>query len=90
MRRIRWNSLCLATATLLLAGIGTAPAADSALTGQVSSVEEGAMEGVLVSAQKNGSTIRTTVVTDAQGRYAFPAGRLDARQLPDQHPRGRL
>ena len=78
MRRIRWNSLCLTVATLLLIGIGTASAADSVLTGQVSSVEEGAMEGVLVSAQKNGSTIRTTVVTDAQGRYAFPAGRLDA------------
>jgi streptogramin lyase len=79
MRRIRLNCLCLAATTALtFAGIGTAPAADSALTGQVSSVEEGAMEGVLVSAQKDGSTIRTTVVTDAQGRYAFPAGRLDA------------
>src|SRR5436305_4800178 len=78
MRRIRWSSVCLTVATLLLIGIGTASAADSVLTGQVSSVEEGAMEGVLVSAQKNGSTIRTTVVTDAQGRYAFPAGRLDA------------
>jgi streptogramin lyase len=80
MRRIRWNSLCLATGitALTFVGIGTASAADTALTGQVSSVEEGAMEGVLVSAQKNGSTIRTTVVTDAQGRYAFPAGRLDA------------
>ena len=70
MRRIRWNSLCLATGitALTFVGIGTASAADTALTGQVSSVEEGAMEGVLVSAQKNGSTIRTTVVTDAQGR----------------------
>ena len=61
---------------LVLAGIGGAAGADSALIGQVSSVEEGAMEGVLVSAQKDGSTIRTTVVTDAQGRYAFPPGRL--------------
>ncbi len=77
MRRIRLNSLCLAATALLLAGIGTAPAADSWLTGQVTSAEEGAMEGVLVSAQKDGSTIRTTVVTDAQGRYAFPAGRLE-------------
>jgi streptogramin lyase len=62
---------------LMLAGAGAAPAADIALTGQVSSPEEGAMEGVLVSAQKEGSTIRTTVVTDAQGRYAFPAARLE-------------
>src|SRR5450631_3593560 len=79
MKRFRINSLCLATATaaLMLAGAGVAPAADLALTGQVSSLEEGAMEGGLVSAQKDGSTIRTTVVTDAQGRYAFPAARLE-------------
>ena len=35
------------------------------------------MEGVLVSAQKPGSTITVTVVSDNQGRYAFPAGRLE-------------
>ena len=34
------------------------------------------MEGVLVSAKKSGSTITVTVVSDARGRYAFPAGRL--------------
>ena len=80
MKRIQMNRAGLAATTataLVLAGIGMASAADSALTGRVSSVEEGAMEGVLVSAQKDGSTIRTTVVTDAQGRYAFPAGRLE-------------
>ncbi len=47
-----------------------------ALTGQVTSAEEGAMEGVLVSAKKAGSTITITVVSDAQGRYSFPAGKL--------------
>src|SRR5215510_14292754 len=47
-----------------------------ALAGQVTSVEEGAMEGVLVSAKKDGSTITTTVVTDQQGRYYFPAAKL--------------
>jgi streptogramin lyase len=80
MNRFQANRLCLATTTaaaLMLAGISVAPAADSALTGQVSSLEEGAMEGVLVSAQKDGSTIRITVVTDAQGRYAFPAAKLE-------------
>ena len=51
-----------------------------ALTGQVTSAEEGAMEGVLVSAKKAGSTITTTVVTDASGRYGFPADRMDAGQ----------
>src|SRR5712664_1230713 len=49
-----------------------------ALTGQVSSAEEGAMEGVVVSAKRDGSTISIGVVTDAQGRFAFPAARLEA------------
>src|SRR3989475_12650350 len=48
-----------------------------ALTGQVSSAEEGAMEGVVVSAKRDGSTISISVVTDAQGRFAFPAARLE-------------
>src|SRR5580693_8824711 len=80
MKRFATKRFCLAASTaagLWLAGAGLAPATDLALTGQVSSAEEGAMEGVLVSAQKDGSTIRTTVVTDAQGRYAFPAARLE-------------
>src|SRR5256885_1381818 len=56
-----------------------APAvAGAALTGRVSSAEEGPMEGVLVSAKKAASTITTTVVTDRDGRYRFPASRLDA------------
>ena len=49
----------------------------SALTGQVSSAEEGPMEGVVVSAKKDGSTISISVVTNAQGRFAFPASRLE-------------
>src|SRR5437870_2346796 len=48
-----------------------------ALIGQVTSTEEGAMEGVLVSAKKTGSTITTTVFTDEKGRYRFPASRLE-------------
>jgi virginiamycin B lyase len=53
----------------------------SALTGLVSSQEEGSMEGVLVSAKAGGSGITITVVSDAQGRYAFPQSRL----LPGQY-----
>jgi streptogramin lyase len=49
-----------------------------ALTGQVTSPEEGAMEGVLVSAKKAGSTITVTVVSDQNGRFSFPAARLQA------------
>ena len=46
------------------------------LSGRVSSVEEGQMEGVLVSAKKAGSTITITVVSDEQGRYRFPSSKL--------------
>ena len=53
---------------------------DLALTGQVTSDAEGAMEGVLVSAKKAGSTVTVTVVTDTQGRYRFPAAKLDPGQ----------
>src|ERR1019366_2143559 len=48
----------------------------ASLTGQVSSKEEGPMEGVLVSAKRAGSTITVTVVSDKQGRYSFPRNRL--------------
>jgi streptogramin lyase len=46
------------------------------LSGVVNSPEGMPMEGVLVTAKKDGATVATTVVTDAQGHYTFPAGRL--------------
>jgi hypothetical protein len=49
---------------------------DLALTGHVTSSQEGAMEGVLVSAQRTGSPISVTVVTDQAGRYSFPVRRM--------------
>src|SRR5215468_1474415 len=62
----------------VLAGLMVAGAnAQTALGGQVSSAEEGAMEGVLVSAKKQGSTITTTVVTNDKGQFSFPAERLE-------------
>src|SRR5579862_7412263 len=51
-----------------------------ALGGRASSAEDGALEGVLVSAKRAGSTVTITVVTDAQGRYAFPAAKLEPGQ----------
>jgi hypothetical protein len=54
--------------------------AGAALTGSVRSAKEGLMEGVLVSAKRNGSTITTTVVTNAQGVYSFPSERLQPGQ----------
>jgi virginiamycin B lyase len=53
------------------------PSEMSSLTGRVSSNEEGPMEGVLVSAKKTDSKIAVTVVSDDQGRYRFPADRLE-------------
>ena len=69
-RRHIWLALAL------LAGGINGAYAQNALTGRVSSNEE-AMEGVLVSAKKDGASITTTVATDAQGRYSFPAGRIE-------------
>jgi virginiamycin B lyase len=48
-----------------------------ALAGQVSSAEEGAMEGVLVTARKTGSSFTVTVVSDDKGHYGFPAAKLE-------------
>jgi virginiamycin B lyase len=72
--------LLLATAGFSLRMGGVLHAATSpgiALTGQVSSAAEGPMEGVPVSARKDGSTITVSVTTDKQGRYSFPRNRLD-------------
>ena len=49
----------------------------AALSGQVTSEAEGAMEGVVVTARKAGAKFSVSVVTDAQGRYSFPADRLE-------------
>src|SRR5262245_3868488 len=65
--------LSFATASVFAA----AAPASAALTGQITSQEEGRMEGVLVSAKREGSTVTTTVVTNNQGRYSFPAARLE-------------
>src|ERR1700683_1006212 len=47
-----------------------------ALTGQVTSTEEGPMEGVLVTAKGANSPIAVTVVSGEQGRYRFPSAKL--------------
>jgi virginiamycin B lyase len=55
-------------------------AAQAALNGQVASSEEGAMEGVVVSAKKVGSTVTVSVISDAQGNFNFPAAKLEPGQ----------
>ena len=65
-----WLVACLA------AGASPAQQASPALAGTVMAGPE-ALEGVLVRAKKSGSTITTTVVSGKDGRYSFPAGRLE-------------
>ena len=66
------------TGLVLFAGPVAAQApSPSALAGQVTSQEEGAMEGVLVSAKRAGSTMTLTVVSNDQGHYSFPRDRLE-------------
>jgi streptogramin lyase len=48
-----------------------------ALTGKVGSAAEPVMEGVVVSAKKDGSTITVSVISDDKGQFSFPAGRLE-------------
>ena len=64
-----------------------AQSSPAALTGVVSSPQEAQMEGVLVSAKRVGSTVTTTVSTDAQGRYTFPRTRLEPGTCTDSHSR---
>jgi virginiamycin B lyase len=77
---VRRISLSVVTGCGLFASIlslcEAASAQTAALTGQVASAEEKAMEGVLVSAKKADSSITITVVSDKDGRYSFPASKL--------------
>ncbi len=83
MRRVRGMILialaaagiCMFPTQLTVARATGSPAA--ALTGTVSSGEEGMMEGVLVSARRDGATITVTVDSDEHGRYTFPRNRLE-------------
>ena len=68
---------CMSLGGALVAA-GAQAQSTSPLSGKVSSAEEGLMEGVLVSAKKEGSTITQTVVTNEKGEFSFPAGKLGA------------
>jgi virginiamycin B lyase len=65
-----------ALALVLLPAVGS-PQAMAQLAGQVTSSEEGPMEGVVVSARRAGSNITTTVISNAQGRFTIPAARIE-------------
>src|SRR5258708_32333942 len=72
------STLLSAVAAAALFHVATAQAQTGvAISGTVSSAQEGAMEGVLVTAKKDGAHISTTVVSDNKGHYSFPADRLE-------------
>ena len=48
-----------------------------AVSGTVTSQEEGTMEGVVVSARRQGANFTVSVVSDASGRYSFPRTHLN-------------
>src|SRR3954452_13255833 len=72
---MKFKTLLLATSMFMAAGVVVSQA--QALSGTVSSTEEGAMEGVLVSAKREGSTMTTTVVSNDKGQFSFPDGMLE-------------
>src|SRR3984957_18574728 len=77
LRRSMVMSIGCLMAAVWLAGIGHPEGqADPALSGKVTAGQE-ALEGVLVSATKDGSNITVTVVSDKDGNYNFPAARLE-------------
>lgn len=79
----RWQilgiGLLASIALLACSGCLLAQSGAPALTGKVSAGPE-ALEGVLVSAKRTGSTVTVTVVSDKDGRYSFPAARLEPGQ----------
>src|SRR5215212_2024381 len=80
MTRTHVFAISLAISLVILATAvtsRTAAQASAALTGVVSSQADGSMEGVLVIANRTGSPLTMTVVSDGQGRYTFPANRLE-------------
>ena len=73
----------VALALALLATRWVAPPAvtaqgAAALQGVVRSDAEGAMEGVVVSARRQGATFTVSVVSDASGRFTFPRSHVTA------------
>jgi virginiamycin B lyase len=78
MRNRLLNMSAVLAVGLVQAGVPLARAQNAAiLTGHVSSAEEGAMEGVVVSAKKDGATLTVSVVTDKEGGYGFPGAKLE-------------
>src|ERR1700753_4236339 len=79
-RRSMVTSVSFLVFATLLAGTGNLAAqTGSALSGKVTAGQD-TLEGVLVSAKKDGSNITVPGVSDKDGRYSFPAARLEPGQ----------
>jgi len=65
------RSMLLATAAAVLATTSAAQA-DQILSGTITSASGQKLDGIVVSAKKVGSTITTSVYSDATGNYYFP------------------
>src|SRR5260370_3110691 len=72
MTHVRGQLLASVAGLVLVAG-ASAASADQLLTGSITSAAGQKLEGVLVSAKKESTTITTTVYTDQNGEYFFPA-----------------
>ena len=64
--------LCLVPPGELMAQIES-----EALGGVASSQQEGNMEGVVVSARRDGANFTVSVVSNAEGRYSFPRSHVE-------------
>jgi virginiamycin B lyase len=82
IQRLLFGTASAIAAILLQSGsdLSRAVAQSAMLAGQVASAEEGNMEGVVISAKKAGSTVTVSVISDADGKFSFPAGKLEPGQ----------
>src|SRR5437868_2876536 len=70
-------ALAVAVTSLAPGVLSAQSSAPAALSGVVMSQEEGAMEGVIVNARRQGANFTVSVVSDAQGKYSFPRTHLE-------------
>src|SRR6516165_1594028 len=66
------SKMLASVAGLVALGLAAPACADQMLTGSIASATGQKLEGVQVSAKKDGSTITTSVYTDQNGDYFFP------------------
>jgi virginiamycin B lyase len=76
MRRLMFAAIAAAALALSIPFLPANAETPPALTGKVSSAEEGPMEGVIVSAKKGIVTV--SVVSNDKGEFSFPANKLAA------------